>query len=41
MNVHNILEYGFRVICQRCLALEMEKRGLEFIRELEMPIFNK
>ena len=40
MNVHNVLGCGFQeVIYQRCLALEMEKQGLGFARELEMPIY--
>ena len=40
MNVHNTLGCGFQeVIYQRCLALEMEKQGLGFARELEMPIY--
>ena len=40
MKVHNTLGCGFQeVIYQRCLALEMEKQGLGFARELEMPIY--
>ncbi|MGB3779588.1 MAG: GxxExxY protein [Tunicatimonas sp.] len=40
MKVHSTLGCGFQeVIYQRCLALEMEKRGLGFARELEMPIY--
>ena len=40
MKVHNVLGCGFQeVIYQRCLALEMEKQGLGFARELEMPIY--
>ncbi len=40
MMVHNVLGCGFQeVIYQRCLALEMEKQGLGFARELEMPIY--
>ena len=40
MEVHNALGCGFQeVIYQRCLALELEKRGLGFTRELEMPIY--
>ena len=39
MKVHTYLGNGFQeVIYQRCLALEMEKQGLGFARELEMPI---
>ena len=40
MKVHNTLGNGFQeVIYQRCLAIELEKSGLEFLREEEMPIF--
>lgn len=40
MKVHNTLGNGFQeVIYQRCLAIEMEKEGLAFAREQEMPIF--
>ena len=40
MKVHSTLGCGFQeVIYQRCLALEMEKQGLGFARELEMPIY--
>ena len=45
MKVHNTLGCGFQpgrraeVIYQRCLALEMEKQGLGFAPELEMPIY--
>ena len=40
MKVHNTLGNGFQeVIYQRCLAIEMEKQGLGFMREQEMPIF--
>ena len=40
MKVHNTLGNGFQeVIYQRCLAIEMEKQGLGFVREEEMPIF--
>lgn len=39
MKVHTCLGNGFQeVIYQRCLAIEMEKQGLGFVRELEMPI---
>lgn len=39
MKVHNTLRNGFQeVIYQRCLAIELEKAGLEFLREQEMPI---
>jgi len=40
MKVHNTLGNGFQeVIYQRCLAIELEKTGLEFLREEEIPIF--
>ncbi|MBN1757604.1 MAG: GxxExxY protein [Chitinispirillaceae bacterium] len=39
MKVHNTLGNGFQeVINQRALAIEMEKNGLTFAREHEMPI---
>ena len=40
MKVHNTLGNGFQeVIYQRCLAIELEKTGLEFEREKEQTIF--
>ncbi len=40
MKVHSTLGNGFQeVIYQRCLAIEMEKQGLGFSRELEMSIY--
>ena len=40
MKVHGTLGNGFQeVIYQRCLVIEMEKQGLGFAREEEMPIF--
>lgn len=40
MKVHSTLGNGFQeVIYQRCLAIEMEKQGLGFVREQEIPIF--
>lgn len=40
MKVHNTLGNGFQeVIYQRCLAIELEKAGLEFEREKEQSIF--
>ncbi len=40
MKVHNTLGNGFQeVIYQRCLAIELEKAGLSFARELEQDIF--
>jgi GxxExxY protein len=40
MRVHGTLGNGFQeVIYQRALAIEMNLEGLEFNREMEMPIF--
>jgi GxxExxY protein len=40
MKVHNVLGSGFQeVIYQRALAIEMEKQGLGFGREMGMTIF--
>ncbi len=40
MKVHNTLGNGFQeVIYQRCLAIELERVGLEFEREKEHDIF--
>lgn len=40
MKVHSTLGCGFQeVIYQRAMAIEMEKQGLRFARELEMAIF--
>jgi GxxExxY protein len=40
MKVHNTLGNGFQeVIYQRCLAIELEKAGLHFKREIEQTIF--
>lgn len=40
MTVHNKLGNGFHeVIYQRALAIEMTKQGLDFIREMVMPIY--
>ena len=39
MRVHRVLGNGFQeVIYQRALAIELEKYGLSFVREQEMPI---
>ncbi len=39
MRVHNTLGNGFQeVVYQRCLAIEMERAGLDFSREVEQPI---
>jgi GxxExxY protein len=40
MKVHSTLGNGFQeVIYQRCLGIELQKQGMNFVRELEMPIF--
>ena len=40
MKVHNTLGNGFQeVIYQRCLAIELERAGLIFGREIEQTIF--
>ena len=40
MKVHNTLGNGFQeVIYQRCLAIELEKAGVSFGREIEQTIF--
>lgn len=40
MKVHNTLGNGFQeVIYQRCLAIELERAGLSFARELEHTIY--
>ena len=40
MKVHNFLGNGFQeVIYQRALAIELDRGGLKFIREMEMTIF--
>ena len=40
MKVHSTLGNGFQeVIYQRALAIEMQKQGLSFQREMEMTIF--
>jgi GxxExxY protein len=40
MKVHNTLGNGFQeVIYQRCLAIELERAGLHFGREVEQTIF--
>lgn len=42
INVHNFLGNGFQeVVYQRALSIEMEKAGLHFSREKEMPILYK
>jgi len=40
MNVHNTLGNGFQeVIYQRALAIELGKAGIDFGREVEIPIY--
>ena len=40
MKVHNTLGSGFpEVIYQRCLAIELERQGLSFVREEEIPVY--
>ena len=40
MRVHNRLGNGYQeVIYQRCLAIELEKAGIKFQRELELHIY--
>ena len=40
MKVHNTLGNGFQeVIYQRCLAIELERTGIDFSREVEQTIF--
>jgi GxxExxY protein len=40
MKVHNTLGNGFQeVIYQRCLAIELEKAGLKFAREIEQTVY--
>ena len=40
MKVHNALGNGFQeVIHQRCLAIELEKAGVNFEREMEQTIY--
>ncbi len=40
MKVHNTLGNGFQeVIYQRCLAIELERAGISFVREKDHDIF--
>jgi GxxExxY protein len=42
MKVHNTLGNGFQeVINQRCLAIELAKAGINFVREQEHTYFTK
>ncbi|MCE5249930.1 GxxExxY protein [bacterium] len=39
MKVHSVMGSGFQeVIYQRCMAIELERNGIRFVRELEMPV---
>ena len=40
MKVHSTPGNGFQeLIYQRCLGIELQKQGLKFVREYEMPIY--
>lgn len=40
MKVHSTLGNGFQeVIYQRCLAIELEKANIKFLREVDQPIY--
>jgi GxxExxY protein len=40
MKVHNTMGPGFQeVIYQRCLAIELERAGLSFVREQEQTVY--
>ena len=40
MKVHNTLGNGFQeVIYQRCLAIELEKASIAFVRKVEQTIY--
>jgi len=40
MKIHNVLGNGFQeIIYQRCFAIELEKQGIRYSREQEMPIY--
>ncbi len=42
MKVHSTLGNGFQeVIYQRCLAIELQRANIQFLREAEQPIFYK
>ena len=42
MNVFNTLGNGFQeVIYQRCLAIELELKGINFEREVEQTVYYK
>ncbi len=40
MKVHSAMGNGFQeIIYHRCLAIEMHKQGLSFVREQRMPVY--
>ncbi len=40
MRVHTVMKNGHReIVYQRCLQIEMEKAGLKFNSEADMPIY--
>ncbi len=40
MKVHNTLGNGFQeMIYQRCLAIELDREGVQYVREQEHPIY--
>lgn len=42
MEVHRILGNGFQeVVYQRALSIEMSSQSIDFVREMEMPLFYK
>jgi GxxExxY protein len=42
MRVHGALGNGFQeVVYQRCMAIEFDETGLDYKREMEMPIYYK
>lgn len=42
MEVHKTLGNGFQeVIYQRCLAIELQRAGTQFLREADQPIYYK
>ena len=42
MKVHSEIGFGFQeVIYQRCLRIEFERSGIQYVREFEMPVLYK
>ena len=40
MKVHSVMGSGFQeVIYQRCMAIELERNGIRFVREYEMTVY--